>query len=238
MDFQYISDIHLEMGNKVDIPRRAPFLILAGDIGDPYSAEYVSFIDNVSHKFDRVFLISGNHEYYGHTIKETDKEIQNLASRYKNVHFLQNDVYHFPHSDVSVFGATLWTHIPGNEAYFIRSMVNDYRHIQNFSIDLCNKLHEETKTTFQMFLEIFPNRKWIVVCHHLPLLKLVNEKYWNSPINSAYASDVDCFKDEHVIAIVYGHTHIANIYGRYYCNPHGYPDELSKINLDATLTIH
>jgi len=77
---QYISDIHLELLHIEEIKSRinkiipvCPTLILAGDIGNPFHQGYKLFIQEMNNKFEKVFLVSGNHEYYGgKSIEETD----------------------------------------------------------------------------------------------------------------------------------------------------------------------
>lgn len=67
--FQILSDLHLEVGQQYssfEIPTSAPFLILAGDIGrliDYHS--YLAFLALHTRRFEKVFLILGNHEFYG-----------------------------------------------------------------------------------------------------------------------------------------------------------------------------
>ena len=83
--FQVLSDLHLEVGQQYptfDFPTTAPNLILAGDIGllSNYEA-YLDFLHNQTERYDRVFLVLGNHELYGldfatalSTAKKLEKE--------------------------------------------------------------------------------------------------------------------------------------------------------------------
>ena len=82
---QVLSDLHLEVGHQYssfDFPTTAPNLILAGDIGllSNYEA-YLDFLHNQTERYDRVFLVLGNHELYGldfatalSTAKKLEKE--------------------------------------------------------------------------------------------------------------------------------------------------------------------
>ncbi|PNG99222.1 hypothetical protein TSOC_015006 [Tetrabaena socialis] len=244
MKFQYISDVHLEKGNRVTLQRHAPNLILAGDIGDPAEEVYVTFIEEASHLFDHVFLVCGNHEYYSSTrcMSSTESMIRDIVGSFENVHFLQNEVFHFPNSSVSVFGATLWTAIQYQNADIIRCMVSDYRCIrvneaEMFSVSTNNELHERTKQAFVNLRCEAPDRKWVVVCHHMPSKDLVSERHRGSLLGDAYASDVDCFRDDDVVAVVYGHTHDKSQIGKYYCNPYGYPSENKEADLAACFDV-
>ncbi|EEQ33660.1 ser/Thr protein phosphatase [Microsporum canis CBS 113480] len=62
VDFQYISDLHLEDGQLYEtfvVPRTAPYLILAGDIGCLRNyKEYVTFLAAQCAQFGHVFITS------------------------------------------------------------------------------------------------------------------------------------------------------------------------------------
>jgi predicted MPP superfamily phosphohydrolase len=239
MKFQYISDIHLEHGNRVKIPKIADNLILAGDIGDPSEDIYSSFLKELSHTFEHIFIICGNHEYYSkkRSMQKTEYIIRELCNNYDNIHFLQNEVFHFSDTDVSIFGTTLWTYIKKCQSWIIKNMISDYRCIPNFTIDLNNKLHFESVQKFNELVVTNSNRKWVVICHHQPQTYLIAEKYKTFILNAAFASDVEEFEKDYIKAVVYGHTHTAGISGKYFCNPIGYPGENENINLQATFEV-
>ena len=115
--FQYYSDLHLEHQKQLInielIQHIYPEnLILAGDIGNPYMKNYWDFLHNESKIFTRVFLICGNHEYYGSSILQTNAYIkrQLKLSGLKNVYFLDNDVFQI--DNIKIIGSTLWSYIP------------------------------------------------------------------------------------------------------------------------------
>ena len=60
---KYVSDLHLEKNHIRKIVANKPNVILAGDIGYPKEESYKKFIHDISYKFEKVFVISGNHEY-------------------------------------------------------------------------------------------------------------------------------------------------------------------------------
>ena len=239
MKFQYISDIHLEHGNRIKIPKIANNLILAGDIGDPSEDIYSSFLRDISHDFEHIFIICGNHEYYSkkRSMQKTECVIREICNQYDNIHFMQNEAFHFPDSDISIFGTTLWTNVKKCQSWIIKSMISDYRCIPNFTIDLNNKLHSESLQKFNEMVHRHPDRNWIVICHHQPQTYLIAEKYKSSVLNAAFASDVEEFEKDHIKAVVYGHTHTASVSGKYFCNPIGYPNENASINLEATFEV-
>jgi predicted phosphohydrolase len=236
MRFQYISDIHLEFGNNINIIPVADYLILAGDIGDPCKLEYINFLDDVSQKFKKVFMITGNHEYYSknHSMEKIESIIRNHCLNYTNVYYLQNQIYHFRDYNISIFGSTMWSFIEPEEENNVKKYMNDYKYIPNFTIEKSNSLYKESLFILESIINSVENRNWIVILHHMPKKSLINPIYITSPINSAFASDILCLSNQdHVVAVVYGHTHKPSVNGKYYCNPVGYPEENKNINLEA-----
>lgn len=110
MKFQYFSDIHTEQykANPKKLKRIqefikpcAPYLILAGDIGDPFSDLYNDFLTYLSPLFQYIFIIAGNHEYYGkHNMNDVQEKIRIIAKSFKNIIFLENDVFHIPNTNI------------------------------------------------------------------------------------------------------------------------------------------
>lgn len=68
-------------------------------------------------------------------------------------------------------------------------------------------------------------RPIVVVTHHAPSMKSVDPKYGETPLNAAYASNLDHLVDRADLWI-HGHVHTAFDYrigdGRVVCNPRGY----------------
>lgn len=240
--FQYISDIHLELLDCVPIIECcAPYLLLAGDIGNLSSAEsarrFIEFIEQVSAKFATVFLVAGNHEYYNTTINEGNASIAAAVKRYDNVVFLNNDAYHFPDSDISLFGGTFWTRIPPHQEKIIRERVNDYYQIIGLTPAVMNRMYDDACDALNAAKDHGINRRWIVMSHHIPRHSLVHYKYQGSEVTCAYASDIEAANDPRIVAWIYGHTHHPNRRGKFLCNPVGYKGENNNINWKATFTI-
>jgi predicted MPP superfamily phosphohydrolase len=132
MKIQYVSDIHLEFYSKLPkITPVADVLVLAGDIGYPTSKIYVQFLKEMNTLFKKVFLITGNHEYYADKhIEDIDTQIQQIinSNDLKNISFL-NCSYE-DYEGYRFVGATLWSHID-NPSYTI----NDTTQIKDFSVE-------------------------------------------------------------------------------------------------------
>lgn len=238
LQVQYISDIHLEFMHikKIEsITRKIipvhPILILCGDIDNPFSKGYNFFIQEMSNKFEKVFLISGNHEYYGgKSIEETEIQIKNIVKDYKNVSYLQNSYEDY--KGIRWIGTTLWTNVIETEY-----KINDIYSIKNMSIETYNNLHKQSVDFLTKILDETENN-CIIITHHLPSYKLINESFLDSKVsmyNQWFAGSLDDIiikYNDKIRGWFYGHTHIpldiiihkVNTY----CNPIGYKGENPK----------
>jgi len=210
--FQYLSDIHLELLSQQDlsfllhnIKNITNILILAGDIGNPFDELYEQFLAGVSKKFRKIFLISGNHEYYYHTIEETNVQIEKIC-KYYGISFLNNTSEYY--NGFCFAGTTLWSFIENKN--FI---TNDIVKIKDFNVEIYNELNRKSRH----FLEevIAENEdNIIVITHHVPSNKLVDKEYEDSPLLEWYYNDLGEMMDRgkgRVRCWVYGHTHKGRI---------------------------
>lgn len=236
--FQYVSDIHLEFRSReVVVPRRAPRLILAGDVGDPRTAMYKNFLAQVSRTFDDVFLVAGNHEFYGSTMETTREAIALTCSELPNVHFLDNATFSSDALPVHIFGGTMWSDVADSERRDVERFINDYRMIRGFSSEVAREGHRAFVRSLERALEDNTDKPFLVISHHLPLTRLIDPMYASSPINSAFATDVALATHPRVRAWVYGHTHAPRVDGSFYCNPVGYPGERERVDLTLTFDV-
>lgn len=246
MRFQYISDLHLEYyhGNMKKIRKmfitplinhkkkvQANFLLLAGDIGRPHNHCFKAFLEELAPHYDRVFIITGNHEYFKmpcESLAYLDEQCRKVCATVgSNVTFLQNERYDIT-NELSIFGGTFWTHIPTHIRPFMNSFRHDYKYIPNFSAADSSALHAVAVSKLEQEIALDPCRKWIVMSHHMPSFDLIDSKYKNEQyhdMNCAYASDIEVTKDSRIFAWVYGHTHTPKQSGKFYCNPIGYHGE-------------
>jgi len=255
--FQLISDIHLEFGACKAIKKMANYLILAGDIGYPDQALFKNFLVETSKLYEKVFYVSGNHEYYQNwkngknikidTIAETNDKIKNIVKESgENIYFLNNEYYDID-DKLRIVGSTLWTNIHPksssiNDSYQIYSdenvlITDDYlrkTHIENVKF-IKNQISDANEK----------NKKIVVVTHHLPSYQLVLDKYKTgmyASYNSHFASDLDYLMAEPIKVWCAGHSHgfnQKNINGvDCFVNAYGYPkEERNGANLDFTFEI-
>ena len=247
MKLRYFSDLHLEFikPNKIEqfLKKIPPGLdevcILAGDIGSPREPNYDIFIQFVSANFKKIFIITGNHEYYNKTatIEETNIFLKEYFSKYDNVSFLSNSYEYY--DNFCFIGTTLWSTI-SDPSYEI----NDVYSIPDFNYVKYNILNRESIVFLE---EALKNTNSIVVTHHVPSNKLIDIKYKTpkmKPYNQWFYCDLDKLIETNKYNIkcwFYGHTHTPSNNRLheipFLCNPIGYPNENTKLNFAANIEI-
>lgn len=250
MIIRYISDIHLEFIKPNKIGRLLAKIgngsnevcVLAGDIGNPYhQSSYWAFMDHMNAKFKHTFVIPGNHEYYQTTksMDEVDRYLQETFHKYNNITYLNNSIKVY--EGYTFIGTTLWSKIT-DPTY----KINDVYSIPNFDYIKYNRLNRMCVDFLEDAIEK-ANTKCIVITHHIPSYRLIDDKYLTAkmlPYNQWFYSDMDQFiesKKDKIACWIYGHTHTSrkdNIYGvQFLCNPIGYPNENSKVEFSASVTV-
>lgn len=217
MKFQIISDVHTEFYsiNSPNFPQLKPLannLILAGDLGSPITAQdrYIRFLHENSKKFENIFIVAGNHEFYDSNIPFTKKAIREIVNQYSNIHFL--DKTRIDYEDISILGCTLWSDIQNEQKLHVKSSLADFYHIHNFTIENSNELHKQETLWLQSEIDkISTHKKILVITHHAPLLTgSSSPQFNNSKISSAFATDLTHFIKKPIVAWVFGHTHYSS----------------------------
>jgi hypothetical protein len=161
MKISVASDIHLEFGD-LDIQNTdgADVLILGGDIlvarditqQDPHnilgmeyrSNRYHDFMQRCSQKFPHVIFIMGNHEHYNGDFAKTEAHLKDVFGYLKNVYVLEKEVRVI--DDITFIGGTLWTDMNNSDPltlYHMKSMMNDFRSVQNSNRMVSYKTYEQ-----------------------------------------------------------------------------------------------
>ena len=214
MKIQILSDLHLEFlsPSQIDclvgkIEHVGDVLVLAGDIGNGMASHYRKFIERMALLFTKVFVVAGNHEYYGNDIETTNQEIQSVCDSWKNVSFLCSKWEDY--GGMRWIGTTLWSHVEETTKCF----TNDIRYIQNMPMHKYNQRHQEAVQFLTETLEMSQEKPCIVITHYLPSMTLIHEKYKNhedEPFNQWFASALDPLIESHTQHLplwIYGHTH-------------------------------
>lgn len=250
-----VSDLHLEFPHSRYEPPIAGYdvVVLAGDIHGSVAAA-VSWADKLFPAGIPIIYVPGNHEYYGRVIGEYGLSMHLASSR---VHILDHGSVVI--KDHVFIGATLWTDFrldcPTTKASRCAPMlpcgcrmnetiasqnVNDFRLIADrsatrgrFDTEAAAKRFALDKKFIEDKLNSHNEQRCIVVTHHLPSAKSISAKHTNSPVNCAFASDIDDLVARANMWI-HGHTHDSQEYRiggcRVVCNPAGYPRNLRREN--------
>jgi predicted phosphohydrolase len=175
---------------------------------------YKNFIKDVSERYEKVFLIRGNHEIYGSTLDQIDSTIKEICESFKNVIFLQRNVFDIEETNIRVIGATLWTSIKEEEERDIRFYISDFRFIRNWSIERHNQEHEYDVNFLKREIKNAEkdNKTLLIITHHAPYIHDTQPKaYVNSDMSSAFIVDMSfLFSSPNIHTWVYGHTHFSN----------------------------
>jgi predicted phosphodiesterase len=237
-----ISDLHLEWCNKFVIEKLygVEFLILAGDIGSFKS--HLPFIKDCAKKY-KVLYVLGNHEFYGHTLKEVRDFWASVEL--ENFYFLDNssvviDGFEF-------IGSTLWTSFD-NDNFHVKvkapNDISDFSKILNqdntdyISVD---EILEEHKVSYAYLKEALYNDngfKKILITHHGISYQSVHPKFLQHDSllyqNHFYTNNMDYMIGySGAILAIHGHMHTTADYmlgdvTRVICNPLGMPDSLNE----------
>jgi Icc-related predicted phosphoesterase len=262
MKIQYCSDLHLEWGG-VTLPG-GEVLILAGDVSesrkvvrhkqawelltaeeqaDPKYVELYrcwTFWLQQTAKYERVFYVLGNHEFYSGRFDLIHDELRAILP--SNVTLMENQVVQY--GDVVFMGSTLWTNANNNDhltLYTLKQSMNDYRCIKvhNKTADIYHKLtpeitvatHVKTVNWFKETLPKYADRKVVVITHHAPSFNSISERYrgpGDFHLNGGYASDLSELLIDHPQIKVWGHGHVHSTHDymigttRVLANPRGY----------------
>lgn len=222
MNFQVASDLHLEFYKDKEkglpyLQVTAPYLILAGDIGNPFRRNYWLYLNWASHHYQRVFLLAGNHEYYGQkrSMEQVDRKIQELSSGFPNVTDLNSSCWQ--EAGLVIVGRTLWTDLSGCSPQHIKKNLRDYSsiHLEGRLIEPedVTRLHREhlafLETNLARWAKDPAVHQIIVVSHHAPSRLMLNPAYSGDDLGAAYANQLDelILASPKMIAWVSGHTH-------------------------------
>lgn len=147
-------------------------------------------------------------------IEERKDKIRQVASKFQNVHFLDNSFVDI--EDVRILGTTLWSYVPIKNCYDVMNAINDYKQIKFgnkiLRVSDTNQLHKEAVLWLYKEIKICKEigKKIIVVSHHAPLTKGTSDPQYekpDDPIKCAFASELSTLVRPPVSAWIFGHTH-------------------------------
>ena len=265
MLIQYCSDLHIER-----FPAGTPFiqfvhpvakvLVIAGDICPALDPLYGQFLLWCKQNWQTVVVITGNHEYFcnqnqKYTFDEIDQLIRSVCVRL-GIYFLQSgqDIK-LPGTNIRLVGATLWSAIDtsiwsevsekkGDCLQTYQRTHNSVRNTNPSDICAIHALHKAQLSSALTPKQ--PNETIIVVTHHMPTLKLLEDRYKTHRWRSCYASNDEDLFFPSVQAWICGHGHRALNYKipggpLLVMNARGYVSEVDRTtdvyNPQATLLV-
>jgi Icc-related predicted phosphoesterase len=266
LKIDYLSDLHLEFYRTKNFPDlRADdgtigdVLVLAGDImvlkhldvrrTDKRSRFmrdiYREFFTYISSLYEKIFYVTGNHEFYGDDIINAYGSLHDTLADFPNVECLDRRAVKY--EGVHFIGVTLWTDFGRQNPLvmnFAKDKMNDYFAIyvnkkkkRKLTVEEVLDKHEIEKGFIENCLEnSFDKRRTVVITHHSPTYhahdatKPVNMFTDLFHVNMEYLMT----RNKHIDAWIFGHTHHKykqDIYGTTVCsNPVGYlgQEKMSK----------
>lgn len=223
ISLQILSDLHLEVNQQYpqfDVPVCSKYLILAGDVGRLQDYDnYLQFLQRQTANFETVFLVLGNHEFYGNSFESGLSKAKALAqepSLNGRLVLLHQRRFDIPDSDITILGCTLWSQIPAESGDIVRYKVQDYNHIEDWTVDQHNTAHEsdlawlrnEIQTIHTESQQKAQTRSIVVVTHHAPWLRGTSSpRYAQSPWSVAFGTNLLSQRWDGVKVWVFGHTH-------------------------------
>lgn len=247
MKIDLCSDLHLEFSEisprglffKQD--QKSDILLIAGDICESkHLWNYREFFELVSERWKQVFIINGNHEFYGGNYNKVISEVRAFTKSLERIEFLHNECVELDENYLLI-GSTLWTDFcRGKPLAMIEAQnsMNDYRYIRTESTNYGKitpkfilEEHLKAKSAIQKHIDEHPNHNIILMVHHGVSFLSRNTNYSSSILDCAYHSDLSEFilDNPRIKLIVHGHTHQPLDYMigdcRIVCNPRGYDCE-------------
>ncbi|MCJ1407059.1 hypothetical protein MMC19_001129 [Ptychographa xylographoides] len=231
--FQVLSDLHLELGSQYShfhIPARAPYLVLAGDIGNLCHYEaYLDFLTRQCDSFQQVFLILGNHEFFGLSRAQGLRlaaQLEQEAALRGKLHVLDRTRVEVS-AAVVVLGCTLHSRITPASRVAVERKVSDFRRIRGWTVDDHNAQHAADVAWLVQQVSVVRRqdaeggrgrRRIVILTHHAPVRRGASDpKNEGNPWSDAFATDLldvgggavleDVSPLRDVQWWVFGHTH-------------------------------
>lgn len=252
MKINIVSDLHLDISGCIDMSG-GDVLIVAGDACEAKSlrsnAAAKDFFHTQCLKYNRVFYVIGNHEYYHN---RTWKTVAGMRESLPSNVVLLDDASE-EYNGVRFVGATLWTDCNhGNplDRLSLKQGMMDYRVITHKHSGGYGKLRPmDTEVIHKKSLKFIQEQlntdlPVIVITHHAPSYHSIPQQYKMSTLNAGYASSLeDLILDNPSIKHwIHGHIHEHQQYQIgdtwVHCNPRGYlPYENTGFDINYSIEI-
>ncbi|KAG6032242.1 hypothetical protein E4U41_007282 [Claviceps citrina] len=234
MEIQIVSDLHLESPKAYDlynIPPKAPYLALLGDIGNvvAHKDELLAFLTRHLGQFQAVLFVPGNHEAYHSTWAETMAVLRAFEQQVQRDdslgHFavLDRGTWRPPGAPGTVIlGCSLFSHVPPERHMAVEMGLNDFFLIGDWTVGDHNSAHrrdlawlngEVSRLEGQDGATTTDTTNNIIILSHWGPARLpgvVDPRHAGSAITSGFCTDLvgeRCFAAGKVRVWAFGHTH-------------------------------
>jgi len=216
MKIQYVSDLHAEFHENIDfiiskkiVKPIAPVLIVAGDwaSGKANNTQINKMLDWMSANWEQVWIVPGNHDFWGSSYYSPDLKYINKNLR-SNV-FLRNNCTEVIDDKYFIFSC-MWSFIPDAQFHYCSQAMNDFNQIVNFSPEKQTDIHNHNLKFIIDEIDRLNDKDIVVVTHHSPTFKLVDDYYIGNRVNCCYSSDLDILLEQTNSKVKYwvtGHSH-------------------------------
>lgn len=245
------SDVHTEFRSYLEKLPEADVCILAGDIvvahrlhQSKYRKNCTGFIQSLSHTYQHVIVIAGNHEYYHGPYEQTDPILRDFYGQWENVHYLQREDIVI--DGVAFAGCTLWTDFDGENQLSMdvaERCMTDYR-VTSMNGRLMRpedtlSIHKKDRYFLNQAIGRARYTPLVIVTHHAPSFKSVHPMFATSHLNGSFMSELPESFFGKAKLWVHGHSHWSHDYDhhgtRVILNARGYPGEI--VQFDPTLVV-
>ena len=199
-----MSDLHLEVCQQYStftFPAVAPFILLAGDIGRLIDYDtYHAFLEAQIARYKRVFLILGNHEFYGLNYAsglDMARCLVEKASSPDKLVLLHRTQWDDPDSELTILECKLWSHIPEESRKVVQYKVNHFRQIGGWTAQDHSKAHKEDLAWLREQVAQLqrnttkPKRRLLVATHHSPIVEgSTRPEYLENPWSAAFSTEL------------------------------------------------
>jgi predicted phosphodiesterase len=234
MKIQILADLHLEFLNDrpTDSSRTllqricatpAEVTVIAGDLYT--KGRSVRKITELFPPGRPVVFVAGNHDHYGGAYLHNLERMRRDAAAMPSVHFLEQETVEI--GGTVFLGCCLWSdgrlwEPAGSYSYpeTVRALetgMNDYRRIRFTSGGAAYRrlrpadsirIHQESVGWLREQFAKHKGRKIVVVTHHAPSIRSVQEKLQQDILTATYASHLADLVEQSGAALwVHGHTH-------------------------------
>lgn len=223
---QFMSDLHYERflskttnqyQKLPEIPKSAPYIILAGDIGCLRDRDALqSALRQMCERYAKVLFVPGNHEFWG-TSRDEGLRTAEMLGKDLGEQFAFLNRGRVDLEGVVVLGCTLHSSIPEGA-----HLTNDFERIENWTVSDHNAEHlrdlEWLKQKLEEIAEARPETRVVIATHYAPTFKgTAHPRFKRSEHRYCFSSDTlahfETWKGaDQVSHWIFGHPHYNTVF--------------------------